>query len=93
MPIDQTKKFAIWAKEIENANVVSTMNRQVLTVMPCVSTAGKYIAPLIIFEGKAIIKAIINLIANENAYMNKEFFRTWYLKFIEHVKPRKNHHV
>ena len=33
---------------------MSTTNRQVLTVMPCVSAAGEYNAPLIIFEGKTI---------------------------------------
>ena len=37
--IDNIQKYGVWAKEIKESHVVNTCNRQVLTIMPCVSAA------------------------------------------------------
>ena len=91
--IDNIQKYGLWAKSIKESHVVNTCNRQVLTMMPCVSAAGECIPPLIIFEGKTVDSGYISyefdmvVSTNDNSYMTKDIFREWSRHFVKCAKP------
>ena len=92
-PINNIPRYSIWKKDIKDAHVSQPDNRMVLTMLACVAANGTALPPLIIFQGKTVDLSYMDdsfdcLVASDDtAYMTKDLFRSWVVKFVELSKP------
>ena len=63
-PVDNIPTRGIVPKSLKEAHISNSSNRQVLTMLPCVSATGNTIPPLVIYEGKTIDSSFTTLISS-----------------------------
>ena len=92
-PISNIPRYSVWIKQLKDAHIMQPDNRLVLTMMACVASNGSALPPLIIFKGKTVDINYMSdnlevlVASNESAYMTKELFASWVVKFVELSAP------